>query len=175
MNTFCHYVAYSLCAFQQAMLWDSRHSHNNINNMIACIPRMSSGKEAAWGLPELGVRFLVDSNSWIVNGTSNLRIVRQMLRVLSQLASNSVLYSPAYFFSWLLRNKFLVPKFLFSSLWQHGRGKYNVPTEQKSLWILFAALTFIWQIGERMGKIAFTAPENGLLLHVCLNAFRTVA
>jgi len=29
---------------------------------------MSSGKEAASGLPQLGVRFLADNNSWNVNG-----------------------------------------------------------------------------------------------------------
>jgi len=32
------------------------------------------------------VRFLADSNSWNVNGTSNLRIVRQNLRALSESA-----------------------------------------------------------------------------------------
>jgi len=40
------------------------------------------------------VRFLDDSNSWHVNGTSNLRTLRQMLRVLSQLASGNVLAEP---------------------------------------------------------------------------------
>jgi len=59
----------------------------------------------------VGVRFYVDSNSWNVNGTPNITTVRQMLRVLSQLAI--FLHSLAYFFS-LVR--------------QHGGGKYNVPT-----------------------------------------------
>ena len=44
--------------------------------------------------PQLGVRFLADSNSWIVNGTPNLRLVQHMLRVLSQLASDNVLAQP---------------------------------------------------------------------------------
>jgi len=42
---------------------------------------VSSEKEVASGLPQLGVRFLADSNSWNVKGTPNLRTVRQMLRV----------------------------------------------------------------------------------------------
>jgi len=29
--------------------------------------------------PQLGMRFLADSNSWNVNGTPNLRTVKQML------------------------------------------------------------------------------------------------
>jgi len=53
-------------------------------------------KEAALGLSQLGVRFLDDSNSWNVNGTSNLRPVRQMLKVLSQLLT-MFLHSLAYF------------------------------------------------------------------------------
>ena len=43
--------------------------------------------------------FLVDSNSWNVNGTPNLRTVRQMLRVLSQQASDNVLEQPSVLFS----------------------------------------------------------------------------
>jgi len=41
---------------------------------------LSSEKEAALGLHQLGVRFLADSNNWNVNGTPNLRSVRQMLK-----------------------------------------------------------------------------------------------
>jgi len=41
---------------------------------------MSSEEEAALGLPQLGVRFIADSNSWNVNGTLNPRTVRQMLK-----------------------------------------------------------------------------------------------
>jgi len=37
-------------------------------------------KKAALGLPQLGVRFLADSNSWNVNGTTNLKTVRQMFK-----------------------------------------------------------------------------------------------
>ena len=41
---------------------------------------MISEKEAALCLPQLDVRFLTDSNSWNVNGTPNVRAVRQILR-----------------------------------------------------------------------------------------------
>ena len=41
------------------------------------------------------------------------------------------LHSFAYFFSVGLRTKFKVTNFLFSSIWQLGRGKYNVPTVTK--------------------------------------------
>jgi len=37
-------------------------------------------KEAALGLPQLGVRFLADSNSWFVNGTLKLRAMKQKLQ-----------------------------------------------------------------------------------------------
>jgi len=62
---------------------------------------MFSKQEAALGLPRLAVRFLADSNSWIVDGTPNLRTVRQMLLVLSQLTYDnflaSVLFCTAHF------------------------------------------------------------------------------
>jgi len=41
---------------------------------------MSSEKEAALGLPQLGVRFLADSSSWNVNARRNVRTLRQMLK-----------------------------------------------------------------------------------------------
>jgi len=44
------------------------------------ITYMSSENEVDLGLPSLGVRFLADSNSSNMNGTPNLRIVRQMLK-----------------------------------------------------------------------------------------------
>jgi len=44
------------------------------------------------------------------------------------------LHSLAFFLSvWLSKNKFQVPNFLFSSLLQLGRGKYNVPTATENL------------------------------------------
>jgi len=62
---------------------------------------MSSEKEeAASSIPQLGVRFLSDSNSWIVNRTQKLRTMRQMLRALSQQASDYVLAQHT-FFSWV--------------------------------------------------------------------------
>jgi len=56
---------------------------------------MLSKQEAAFGLPRLGVMSLADGNSWIVNGTSNLGTVRQMLKVLNQLASDNILAQPS--------------------------------------------------------------------------------
>jgi len=54
-----------------------------------------------------------------------------MLRVRSQLASNNVLAHVSILFSAeLLRTKFQLLNFLFSSL-LHGRGKENVPTATK--------------------------------------------
>jgi len=41
---------------------------------------MSSEEEAAVGLPQLGLRFLADSNSCNVNGTPYLRTLRQVLK-----------------------------------------------------------------------------------------------
>jgi len=52
---------------------------------------MSSGKEFR---PISAVcEGLADNNSWIVNGTPNLRIVREMLKSTEPLASDNVLYS----------------------------------------------------------------------------------
>jgi len=42
--------------------------------------------------PHLCLSFLADSNSWNVNGTLNLRTLRQMLKVMSQTASDKVLH-----------------------------------------------------------------------------------
>jgi len=49
--------------------------------------------------PQLNFRFLADSNSWNVNGTSNLKTVRHMLRLLSQVASDKILAQPSMLFS----------------------------------------------------------------------------
>jgi len=63
-------------------------------------------KKANLGLPQPDVRFLTDSNSWNVNGTPNLRTVKQMLRELSKLASANILAQPGIlFFSWVIRNQ----------------------------------------------------------------------
>jgi len=49
--------------------------------------------------------------------------------MLSQLASDNVLAQLSVLFSvGLLRSKFQGANFQISSLWQLGRGKYNVPT-----------------------------------------------
>jgi len=49
--------------------------------------------------PLLGVILLADSNNWNANGTPNLRYVKQMLRVLIQVASDNVLAQPSVLFS----------------------------------------------------------------------------
>jgi len=60
--------------------------------------------------PQLGLRFLADSNSWNVNVTPNVRTVRHILRVLSQLASLTMfLHILAYFFS----DGYLEPNFKY--------------------------------------------------------------
>jgi len=56
-------------------------------------------------------------------------------RKLSQQDTDSVLAQPSVRFQLgHLSTEFQVPNFLFSSLWQHGRGKYNVPTAIEKLW-----------------------------------------
>ena len=44
------------------------------------ITSMCSEKKTALGLPQLGMRFLADSNSWNVNGMLNVGTMRQMLK-----------------------------------------------------------------------------------------------
>jgi len=86
--------------------------------------------------PQLGVKFLADSNRWNVNGMLNLRTVKQMLSVLSQLASENVLAQPSKLFcSWVIKNQTSSTNFLFSSLLQDvGRAKYNVPLATENLY-----------------------------------------
>jgi len=110
------YCLLHVCAVEQKMLWDSQHSHN-INSMIDAtyIMYRFSEKETFFALPQLGVTILADSNSWNMNGTPNLKTMRQMLRVLRQLVSDNVLVQPSLPVSvGLLRTKFQVPNFLFS-------------------------------------------------------------
>jgi len=57
-----------------------------------------------------------------------------MLRVLSQLVSDNVLAHPSvHIFSWVLKNKFQVANFLFSGVWQNGRGKHIISTATENL------------------------------------------
>jgi len=58
--------------------------------------------------PQLGVRFLADSNVWNANGTPNLRTVKQMLTVLNQPASDVLAQPGVLFAAGLLRTKFQV-------------------------------------------------------------------
>jgi len=93
---------------------------------------MSPQKEAASGLPQLGVRILADSNRWKCK-TSELW--DRCSGILSQLALTMSLHSLfiVLFSFGLWRTKFQVSNFLFSSLWWHVRGKYNVPTGTENL------------------------------------------
>jgi len=97
----------------------------------------SSEKEAASDLPRLGLRFLVDSNN--VNRKPQNCEADPQENCASWLLTMS-LHNLAHFFSVvLLTTKFVVPNVLFSRLWQHGKGKYNVPTaaenlQRESLW-----------------------------------------
>ena len=111
-------------------LWDSRHSHNI--NMIHATYVFRDGSN--FRPTSARCEVLADSNSWNVNGTPNFKTVRQMLRVPSQLASDQVLAQSGVLVSvGLLWTKFQVPNFLFSSLWQLGRGKYDVQTATEIL------------------------------------------
>jgi len=127
--------ALHICAVEQTILRGSQHSDNIIRMVfVTRVTYLSSGKEAALGLPQQDVRLLTDSNNWNVNGTLNLRTVRQILRVLSQLASGNVLAEPSIrFLSWDIKNQISSTKFSISSLWQHGRRKSNVPATTADL------------------------------------------
>jgi len=78
---------------------------------------MSSEKEAALGLPQLGLKFLTDSNSWNVNGTPIFGTVRQTLKnTTRELSSDKVLAQPSVLFSVELLKTNLSTKFsIFNS------------------------------------------------------------
>jgi len=113
MNTFCHNV----CCIYVQWLWDLRRWHSHNINIMIHATYTSSEKEAALGLSQLGVSFLADSNSWNVNGTTNLSLWGRCSRVLSQLASDNVLAQPnALFISWV-KNQISSTKFsIFKSM-----------------------------------------------------------
>jgi len=55
---------------------------------------------------QVSVRCLADSNSWNVNGTPNLRIVKQMFRARRQLAPDNILTELGVLaFSWTFKNQ----------------------------------------------------------------------
>ena len=86
----------------------------------------------------LVVRFLADSNnSWNVTGTPNLRPVRQMLKSTDPADFCQSSCTAYRTFFQLGYSKAQVPSFLFSSLWQHDRAKYNVflPTATENLFV----------------------------------------
>ena len=105
-----------LRAVEQRMLWDSWHSHN-VNNMIHAT-YMSSQKESALGLPQLGLRYLSDSNSWNVNGTTNLELWGGCSRVLSQLDSDNVFVQ----LSVLFQLGYYEPNFKYQIFYFHVYG-----------------------------------------------------
>jgi len=90
-------------------------------------------------------------------------------RVLNQLASENVLTQPGVRFSiGLLSTKFQETNFLFSCLWQLGRGKYNVQTAiQKTCWEkLYRIDVFQAHLGK-YGKNILCTPKKFVLLHLC--------
>ena len=116
--------------------------------------------------PQLGVRFLADSNSWNGNGTPNLRTVRQILRVLSQVTSDIDFAQPSILtYVGLLWTKFQVPNFLFSSLSQHGSLRIeNVGYQQlQNIGRETVCRINVWGIWE---KYPFSTPKNCLLIHL---------
>jgi len=99
-----------------------------------CITYLSSEKATTLGLTQLDVRFLADINSWNVNGNPQNSGTDPREHWASWLLT-TFLNSLGHFCSvrWLW-TKFQVPIFLFSSLWQHDRGNYNVPTGAENLY-----------------------------------------
>jgi len=82
---------------------------------------------------QLNARFLIDSNSCNVNGTQELQCeseLRQILRELSQLDPDNVVAQLGILFTVGLSNfkyqifqRFQIPNFVFSCIWQHDRRK----------------------------------------------------
>ena len=105
--------------------------------------------------PHLGVTFLADYNSWNVNATLNFRTVRQMLRLLSQLASDNVLAQPSVRFSvGLLRTKFQVTNFylqVHEGMVEENRmyqELQNICSEKVCHTIVFRAN--LWKLGQNI-------------------------
>ena len=112
---------------------------------------MSSEKEAALGLPQVGLKILLTAKAemWMEHQSSELW--RRYSRALSQLASDNVLAQPSVLFSVGLLTKFQVQNFLFLISWRLGRGKCNVPTDTKSVGRKFSG---------KFGQISFAHPKN---------------
>jgi len=75
------------------------------------------------------------------------------------------LHSLAYYFSFSWRTKFQVPYFLFSSLWQHGRGKYIVPSTENYQRESLSHRSFqaiLWKFGQN--RLLFSTPKSCLHL-----------
>jgi len=70
------------CVFNVSSVWMTTSCHT-----VCCMLHIH---------PQQRVRFLVDSNSWNVNGLPYLRTVRQMLKILRQLLE-MILHNLAYF------------------------------------------------------------------------------
>jgi len=93
---------------------------------------MFSENEAALGVPQLGVIFLADCNCWGVDGTPNSKL-RQMLKSTESAGFWQCSCTVQRTFIELVKTKFQISDFLFASLWQLGRGKYNAPTPKENL------------------------------------------
>jgi len=86
---------------------------------------MCSEKDAALGLPQLGVRFLVPSNSWNVKERQISDLRGRCSRVLSQLVFDNV---RSVLFSIGLRTKLQEGNFIFLSLWQLSENNISTAT-----------------------------------------------
>ena len=94
--------------------------------MIWYIPRLSSENEADLSVPQLGVMFLADYNSWGVNGTPYFETEAYAQKYWVRWVLAMFLHSPAYFYL-VIKNQISRKQILlFARLWQLGRGKYNV-------------------------------------------------
>ena len=94
----------------------------------AYITYMFSEKGNRFSCTSLGMRSLADTNRWNVNGQTS-EVWGRCRRLLSQHTSGNVLAQPnVLLFSWVIENQSKVRNFLFLSLWQLSRRKYNVPS-----------------------------------------------
>jgi len=111
MNTFCHTVC-CICAVELTMLWDIWHSHN-INNMIHATYSVSHKHAFKEGSSFRPISSKVtQSISALLTATAGLWIQLQTLelwgRCLEYWSSQLLtilLHSPAYFFSWVVKNQ----------------------------------------------------------------------
>jgi len=115
--------------------------------------------------PQLGVGFLADSTSKDVLWNAKPLKMRQVLRVLGQLASDNVHRLRIMRFSVGLSTTFQVPNFLFSCL-LYGNMVEENSMYQKLLKVCRKNVYCIKNVRANLGKISFEPPKNCLLLHL---------